>query len=374
MATSANSTKVRLRQLWFQVHKWIGLILAPVVIVICLTGSALVWHDWVDEALNPERSVAAAPSRDAAFYAEAARAVLEPGQSLQGLRFPAGDGAVVATAGAPVEPGSRPLSTRYFLHPEDGRLLDRAAGNEGAVHVMHVLHGSLYIPGWGRPIVGWIGVAMLISSLTGLWLWWPFKGGFTRGLRWKRMPTTSGNLHHQGGLWIAIPLAILSFTGAWISFPAFFGQFESGPPGPSRAEIFRRMGAPVLVAPALTPDGAREAAATVAGGNLVSIDWPREGDNPAWTVTFAGVGGVSVDDVTAEATPPSPPPPETTARLMRRIHDGTDTGLVWQIIVFLGGLVPTVLAVTGIMMWQRGRRVKGSVRAAYAAERARADG
>ena len=52
MATTAGSTKVRLRQLWFQVHKWIGLTLALPIVVICLTGSALVWHDWVDEALN----------------------------------------------------------------------------------------------------------------------------------------------------------------------------------------------------------------------------------------------------------------------------------------------------------------------------------
>jgi uncharacterized iron-regulated membrane protein len=54
---------------------------------------------------------------------------------------------------------------------------------------------------------------------------------------------------------------------------------------------------------------------------------------------------------------------------MRRIHDGTDMGPVWQTIVFLGGLIPAALAVTGVMMWLRGRKVRGSVRAAFAAER-----
>ena len=61
MATTAGSTKVQLRKLWFQVHKWIGLTLALPIIVLCLTGSALVWHDWVDETINPQRVVAAAP-------------------------------------------------------------------------------------------------------------------------------------------------------------------------------------------------------------------------------------------------------------------------------------------------------------------------
>ena len=45
---------------------------------------------------------------------------------------------------------------------------------------------------------------MLVSSLTGLWLWWPLKGRFTRGLRWRRTSSTNANLHHQGGFWIAV--------------------------------------------------------------------------------------------------------------------------------------------------------------------------
>src|SRR3546814_2361462 len=49
------SRKLRLRALWFQVHKWIGLLLAVLIVPISLTGSALVWHDWL-ETLNPARA------------------------------------------------------------------------------------------------------------------------------------------------------------------------------------------------------------------------------------------------------------------------------------------------------------------------------
>ena len=41
---------------------------------------------------------------------------------------------------------------------------------------------------------------------------------------------------------------------------------------------------------------------------------------------------------------------------MRRIHDGTGMPFVWQVIVFAGGILPAVLAVTGILMWLRMRR------------------
>jgi uncharacterized iron-regulated membrane protein len=83
-------------------------------------------------------------------------------------------------------------------------------------------------------------------------------------------------------------------------------------------------------------------------------------------VSFAGEGGpaeIKVNDASLAVTPPEPPRPETTARLMRRIHDGTDMGVVWQIIVFLGGIIPAGLAVTGIMMWLNLRRRKSAGRA-----------
>ena len=169
MATTATSTKVRLRQLWFQVHKWIGLVLAVLIIPLCLTGSALVWHDWVDTALNPERSVETAPSRSAGFYADAARRALRSGETLLSLTYPEGAGPVLATAAIEGQRGGgRPVRTLLYLHPSDGHLLDRAGSSEGPVRFMHMLHGSLLIPGVGRQIVGWIGVAMLLSSLTGL--------------------------------------------------------------------------------------------------------------------------------------------------------------------------------------------------------------
>lgn len=365
MASGNQAAKVRLRRFWFQVHKWIGLGLAVLIVPICLTGSALVWHDWLDDALNPERKVSVAPAQSAGFYADAARRALGPGERLLSLAYPEGAGPVLATAARESTPGAgRPVRTQLYLHPADGRLLDRAASNEGAVHVMHVLHGSLMIPGLGRQIVGWIGVAMLVSSISGLWLWWPFKGGFSRGLRWNRGPTTSGNLHHQGGFWIALPLAVLSFTGAWISFPAFFASLSGDPAGPPTAERMRRMGAAPVAETQLGPDLALAAAAPHATGSLRSIGWPTETAGE-WTVSFVREGGpaeVKVADGSGAVTAPEPPRPETTARLMRRIHDGTDMGAVWQIVVFLGGIVPTMLAVTGVMMWLRARRIKAAVR------------
>ena len=353
------ATKLRLREFWFQIHKWLGLTLAILIVPVSLTGSALVWHDWLDEQLNPQRMVDARPGLPPSAYADAARTRAAPGEKLASLSFPATEGAVVASFARAPQPGSaRPVRTILYLDPRDARLLDRTASDQGAVRVLHVLHGSLMVPGVGRQIVGWVGGAMLISSLTGLWLWWPLKGRFTRGLRWKRQPITSGNLHHQGGFWICIPLAVLSFTGAWISFPAFFASLSGDPAGPSHAERMRRMAAAPLETPALAPDAVIAAAQRHATGPLISLTWPTD-QKAEWKVAYQRDGGpaeVAVDDRSGQAKPPKPPQPETVARLMRRIHDGTGMGLGWQVIIFVGGLIPALLAVTGILMWLHMRR------------------
>jgi len=48
---------------------------------------------------------------------------------------------------------------------------------------------------------------------------------------------------------------------------------------------------------------------------------------------------------------------------MRRIHDGTRMGLLWQVVIFLGGLLPAILAVTGVIMWWRARGWKAALKA-----------
>jgi uncharacterized iron-regulated membrane protein len=373
----AQSKLLRLRSLWFQLHKWIGLILAIAIIPLSLSGAALVWHDALDVALNPQRyEVSQGPVLAPSALEAAARKALDPGEALVSIRYPEhGGGPIVATAASAGRQAARPgppLRTNLYLDPARGRLLDKARSNAGAVRFLHGLHGTLQIPGMGRAIVGWIGIFMLISSLTGLWLWWPLRGRWIRGLRWNRQPAVSANLHHQTGFWIALPLAMLSLTGAWISFPAFFGPLAGEKAqGGDRARAIR---ARPLAATRLTIDQALAAARPLAKGDLVSIAWPTD-LTPAWKIAFARQGGpaeVEIADATGSAKPPKPPRPESLSRTMRRWHDGTGMGAVWQVIIFIGGIIPALLAITGIMMWLRTRGWRGQLKSRQAEAKARA--
>lgn len=369
-------SKIALRNVWFQFHKWIGILLAILILPICVTGAVLVWHEPLDRAINAQRYAftsgkAALPP---AAYVDAARAVLKPGQRIVALRF-ARDEPVTVAATRAIVPGAapergRPSRTVVYMDPGTARVLDKAEGNAGILRVFHQVHGSLMVPGVGRQIVGWIGVAMLISSISGIWLWWPVTGSVRRGLHWRRGDRhLDTNMHHQFGFWIALPLFVLSLTGAWISFPAFFAALsgEAQPQRPGQPDRVAMMRAQPLERTATSLDQAVSAATPLGEKPLTAVEWPTD-LKAQWSLSFAG-RTVKVDDASgrveagrAEAGKARGPQPETTARLMRRIHDGTNMGLLWQVVIFIGGILPAILAVTGITMWLRTRKWRGAAK------------
>ena len=257
-----------------------------------------------------------------------------------------------------------PARTAVWLDPVTARVIDVTPTMTGIIRFAHDFHGSLLVPGNGRTIVGALGIAMLISSLTGLWLWWPTVGDFIRGLRWRRQRHLDGNLHHQVGFWIALPLAVLSLTGVFISFPSILnavagapaGQGESGGGGAARGRAMP------LAETRMTVDQSVATALALGKGAPAMITWPTD-RQPAWRIVFGGGGAkrttISVDDGTGVASKARPEPRRPGANgLARSIHDGDDLPFIWQLIIFLGGLMPAILGVTGILMWLRMRRLR----------------
>jgi uncharacterized iron-regulated membrane protein len=352
----AQSTVLRLRGTWLSVHKWIGLCLAILIIPISITGAALVWDGWLDQQLNPRRyDVSTSDARmTPSQYADAARSRAGADDRLTSIRYPDDDegGPVIASltqarqGGG--ERGGPPQRTNVWIDPGNGRVLDAAGANSGLIRIFHNLHGNLLVPGWGRTIVGWVGVFMFISCLTGIWLWWPIGGSVRRGFRWKRQNSTNANIHHVAGFWILLPLAMLSFTGFWIAFPSVFGGGGGGGmPRPAPA-------VPVA-ATRLTPDAALAAAEPLAGNaQLTAITWPTD-KAPEWKFAYARIGEIAVNDATGAAAPPQRAGGGPQRSLARRWHDGTGMGPVWQTIIFLGGIIPAIRSITGLVMWWRSR-------------------
>jgi len=361
----------KLRKFWLDVHLWIGAGLLIALIPLSVSGSILVWHDPIDRALYASRyaTTEGKASLPASAYAQAAQAAFGAEAKLTQIRYPSEPGdPVVAVGRMNVEPGpgGRPRTLNAWLNPADARVLGTGEVAKQFTQVLHRLHGSLMIPEVGRKVVGWLGWAMFVSCATGLWLWWPRRGGFLKGLRWTRGDSQLFNLHHLIGFWVCIPLAVLSLTGVYISFPQTSRALFGLPPPPPRAAGPNRF-APPIPQPQLGMDQAVAVAlADNPGAAVAEVNVPTRGKDPAWRVGVKAPGAeraktVQVVDATGVVKKGRDGGggggggggPDPVSRLMRQVHDGNEMGLVWQVIIFLGGIAPAVLGVTGVVMWLR---------------------
>lgn len=316
-----------MRRLWVQVHLWLGLSFGAVGILIGITGSLLVFDHALDAQLNPQRyaltgDTIALPY--ATYFANATQALGDRARPVA-LRAPGEAGMPLMVLARAREGGG---NFRVYLDPQSGRVLEVARGGSGLIGWAHELHGTLMLRRYaGREIVGTVGVAMLISSLSGLYLWWPrgrWRGAF--GLR----PgfALSRNLHYVFGLYGVLALAMLSFTGALISFP--------------------------------------EAARGAVGAFAVVSPPPPPGPRDAWRVSLPGPDGSRVlfIDPRSGAILPRPEANTRTAAdrflaFIRPLHEGTPLGLPGRIVLCIAGLLPGLLTITGTLLWLRQRRRAG---------------
>jgi uncharacterized iron-regulated membrane protein len=363
----SSSVNARLRRLWLNIHLWLGIGLAVLLIPISLSGALLVWSDHVDALVNPGRYAVTAgqPQPPSALLAGATSA-LGPGFQPIAVRMPE-SGRWPATVTAREQrrgerTGGRPRLLTVYLDPASGRVLDTAEFRNSLVGFMHRFHENLTIPQYsGRAVVGWAGVGLLLLSLSGIYLWWPRSAGCRRGLRWRRAPNTPSNLHHLFGFWIAIPLAIVSATGVYLGFPQQArGLLSSVAPltPPQRA-----FNAKLLAAPHIDVDRAKDIAqAAVAGTQVAAIFLPTQASQ-AWRTHLRAADSESlttvlVDDRSGVLSQVKPRSGDTIAQWIRWIHEGSHSGVLWQLLVFLCGVLPTVFAVTGTMIWLRRRKTR----------------
>lgn len=302
-------------------------------------------------------------------YVASALTAMPDGDLVSAIRMPEYPGQAILVGGRPypVKRVGPPARHRVWLDPATGEPVARWGLGPDAMWFMHALHGHLATPGFGRPVVGWLGFVLTFSALTGIWIWWPRNGGFAKGMRWRRGPGLNTNLHYMAGIWSAIPLAIVAFTGAWIVFPnslgapvaLLAGEKSSGEAGRSHME--GPPPSPPMASSSLSADDAvRIARDAGEGGRLVFIAMPIE-SRPVWSVHLECGDSpgcherYAVGDDTGEATlledHGHPSAADLAAEEMEQIHLGGSWGILWKLVVFISGFLPALFGVTGIVMW-----------------------
>jgi uncharacterized iron-regulated membrane protein len=234
------------------------------------------------------------------------------------------------------------------------------------------IHEFLMMPsGIGLRVVGWMAVAMTFMGVSGLVLWWPRKGRWLaaflvkRGAKGIRLHL---DLHHAAGIWGLLFFLILSVSGIYLAFPQTVSNvariaFPRGatdvaplPPGfpkawPSDAD------AAVALAEAAVPDA-----------EAVGVKLPRLPDDmlmvqmetkglapsiPPITVTFdPRHAKVHIDD------PRHYSAADHALNVLYALHFSLGTGPLWTFLVFVAGLLPLFLAITGLTIWWKKRQAR----------------
>lgn len=309
-------TSFPLRHRSLLIHRWIGMALTIPLLLATLAGMALIWREPLDRLTHPRRY---AVTGARLLPLDAYVTELRSGERVASLTLP--------TAGGPVSAITQ-AGTAIYLDPPTARILDIAPAAS-------TLRSTLLAGKGGRAAATLVGIALLLSLLTGLWLWRPTAGGWAHGLRWRRRPERGANLHHLLGLLATPPLAWLALTGVWL------GITMSPEPPPDASRPLAHTG--------LSAHEAAVRALAVAPGPVRELTWPTE-RTPDWHVRLASRTVSVADD--------SPTPIAVAEQAAERgiagaIRQGGG-GPFERTLLSLAGLAAAVLAVTGLMMWRRG--------------------
>ena len=358
-------------------HRWAGLTLGLLFVLMGLTGTLLVFEHEIDEALNPHlfhsASACAVPlTPDAAAAAVQAQ---WPKAKVGGVFLPRHEGGSLrVTFKAPgFETGEA------LLDACNGTLLgsrDRAAVGFGAPYLMPMMqtwHLNMFQGKSGRLAQGYIGAAIAVLLAVGLYLAWPAKRQWLRALRIKLNQNTyrsNYDLHRSIGLLALLPLLLLALTGFYNGLPevvsAMVGSVaETGAerraiarPALQKGETAISWGAAQAIAAPYLRDGASMAGISRQPDKGIYIARLRRADDWQRTGTLRIYIDMRSGKILEAINPLSGKPGDRFLASLFPLHSGQLGGAAVKWLVALAGLLPALFFITGITTWLLRRKKK----------------
>lgn len=210
--------KLWLRRALFQIHLWLGLLIALYAVVISISGTILVFESEIRRISLPHAGLNAQ-------HMAAMSTVIANTHA----RYPAEPITYVAP---PHEPN--PWWTVYLEDPGGRRRMVYADAATGALwqqkHALFIdtmldLHVYLLMGATGYVVNCLAGIGLLVLAITGVVLWWPgirlWKRGLTIALRrkWKRV---NYDTHAAVGFWSLLIVSWWGLTAVYFLAPAKF--------------------------------------------------------------------------------------------------------------------------------------------------------
>lgn len=212
-----------MRRWLVKLHLWSGLAAGLLLVLLGLTGSALVFRAELEHfATRDWRQVEPAGHRlPVDRWVELALQAV-PGKVLTRVVLPHRDDeapiVIVQT------PGARNLEqaalVQVFVDPYRGLVLGSRDTNSGVIDWLQDFHYALLAGEPGLKANGVFALALLLLAVSGPVLWWPGWRHRRLALRVHRRPafTKWRDLHALSGLVLAAVLTLIAFTGAYYAY------------------------------------------------------------------------------------------------------------------------------------------------------------
>ncbi len=280
----------RLRRALFLLHRWLGVGAGLYVLLIGLTGSAVVFRQEMQRASYPALFAPDHRATDPIADLRVVLADLEtqyPGSDLAGVDWPTYRRDSFLTYLV-----SNGTFRTVFSHPVSGRVIGELPYDR--IRWLQDLHFDLLGGQTGRRLNGLGALALTLMCLSGLALWWPGRSRWkaatrvTRGRGWLR---ANRDLHGAAGFWMSALLLVWGTTGVSFGFPQTFrtavhtvlpltaADTPASRPGPATADR-------------LTPDDfVARARRDVPDGQPARLVWPATARAPVLLVMARAVHG-----------------------------------------------------------------------------------
>ncbi|HEU4586571.1 MAG TPA: PepSY-associated TM helix domain-containing protein [Gemmatimonadaceae bacterium] len=347
-------------------HRWLGLVAGLLLVVIGLSGSALVFRQEIDEALNPEllRVTPAATRVPMQQVLDVAQRAF-PDEAPSRIRMPrTPEGVVEVWLG-------RAPSRYVYVDPYRGTLLGARRPTEFLTGWLFYLHTKLLSGDAGERVVGVGALVLAVLSITGLVLWRPRRRSKREAQREARVAIASGgrrrsayDLHRAVGFYSSALLLIASLTGASLVFhEAFEGIIYGLTRTPSKPAIPLAVSPPDR--PSLPLDSLLSIAERAQPGGKISYIYPADAPTAAFRVRKRlapeihpnGRSYVALDPRTGAVLGVEDggraPLGAQVYNALYPLHIGIGGSTAMRVLVLVVGLAPALLAVTGVLQWWR---------------------
>jgi uncharacterized iron-regulated membrane protein len=279
-------------------------------------------------------------------------------------------------------PGTdRSENHQLFINPYTGEVngqrlkVDFERGWRGPVmDVVLRLHYSLALGAGGMTFVGFIGLALLFSVLTGLIVWWPRPGKLGQALTIKRNASPERlvfDLHKTFGFYSAIIFLFLILSGVYLIFPEYgrglisvfspvaepYPTYQSvAPQGDKKTISLAQVQA---ITDARFPDGEyryiglpNDEQGVYLVGKRTSDEANRKGAyRRLWIDQYSGkILHVREHDTQTTG--------DSLVEWLYPLHTGEAFGVAGQIVILILGVMPLILYWTGFTRWLQKRKAK----------------